>query len=200
MKKIIRKPTEINALQWTGENHREMAEFLGANPNDYLSASGDNFYINHGRVSGGLIIKSLDGDIPAKINDYIVKENEKFQPYNPSDFESIFLNFEDNSNDADVQKIVAAQQYALEESKKNGIGQLTRIKAAWEDGFTTSQNHQSLILQNILKYNNNTLKNIKAGLSYADRDFALHQPILSESIENQIKYNLVVLKEYENRK
>jgi len=199
MKKIIRKPTEMQALQWTGKNHREMAEFLGENPNDYLSASGDNFYINHGRVSGGLIIRTLSGDIPAKINDYIVKEDGKYHPYNPSDFDSIFLNFEDNSN-VEVRKIVAAQKYALEESKINGMGQLTRIKAAWEDGFNTSQKHQKLILEKTLKSNNSTLNNIKSGLSYADRNFALHQPILSEAIDKQIKFNLVVLEENENRK
>jgi len=37
--------------------------------------------------------------------------------------------------------ILASQQYALKESNENGVGQLTRIKNAWLDGFNTCQSY-----------------------------------------------------------
>lgn len=39
----------------------------------------------------------------------------------------------------EARKIVAAQQYALNEAETRGHGQLTRIKNAWENGFETCQ-------------------------------------------------------------
>ena len=61
MPKYRKKPVVIEALQWTGENHREMFEFLGGTINEYISAEGKNFYIAHSKVEGGLIIKTLEG-------------------------------------------------------------------------------------------------------------------------------------------
>jgi len=44
-----------------------------------------------------------------------------------------------NEGDFEDRKVAAAQQYALDESKTHGMGQLTRIKTAWEKGFEKCQ-------------------------------------------------------------
>ncbi len=71
--KYIKKPIEIEALQWTGENHRQMFNFLGGEDEEYITASGINFYIDFTKVDGGLVIKTLEGEHIATIGDYIIK-------------------------------------------------------------------------------------------------------------------------------
>ncbi|MCR0612583.1 hypothetical protein MKD05_15480 [[Clostridium] innocuum] len=53
--KVRKKPVVVEALQWTGENHREMFDFLTGyqKQNDYMTAYGDTFYIDHDKVKGG---------------------------------------------------------------------------------------------------------------------------------------------------
>lgn len=71
--KYRKKPVEIEALQWTGQNHREMFNFLGGEDTEYMTASGVNFYIDFNKIEGGLVIKTLEGEHIATIGDYIIK-------------------------------------------------------------------------------------------------------------------------------
>ena len=71
--KYIKKPIEIEALQWTGENHRQMFNFLGGEDEEYMTAQGINFYIDFNKVDGGLVIKTLEGEHLATIGDYVIK-------------------------------------------------------------------------------------------------------------------------------
>lgn len=73
MAKYKTKPCEIEAIEWTGNNHREMYNFLTNDVDGYIQSSGENFYIDHNKVGGGLIIKTLEGDMIASIGDYIIK-------------------------------------------------------------------------------------------------------------------------------
>ncbi len=71
--KARKKPVEIECLQWTGNNHREMFNFLegiGADA-QFMNSAGNNFYIDHGKIDGGLVIKTLEGEHIATISDYI---------------------------------------------------------------------------------------------------------------------------------
>ena len=63
--KYRKKPVVIDALQWTGTNHREMFDFLTDYQctDQYMSAEGKNFYIDHWKVPGGLVIKTLEANI-----------------------------------------------------------------------------------------------------------------------------------------
>jgi len=70
--KYRKLPVEIEAVQWTGRNHRDMYEFLEGNTG-CMDSVGENFYIDHRRVEGGLIIKTLEGEHIANIRDYIIK-------------------------------------------------------------------------------------------------------------------------------
>lgn len=91
--KYRKKPVVIEAVQWTGKNHREMFDFLTNNEkhNEPITIDGDNFYINHSEVKGGLIIKTLEGKHIASIGDYIIKGvNGEFYPCKPDVFEKTY--------------------------------------------------------------------------------------------------------------
>ena len=68
--KYRKKPVVIDAVQWTGGNHREMFDFLTSDTfvNETMSVNGNHFYIDHSRVEGGLIIKTLEGEHVATSN------------------------------------------------------------------------------------------------------------------------------------
>lgn len=59
MQKYVKKPLEIEALQWTG-NEEEMREFLGEL---FLLIYNDE----------GLRIETLEGPVKASLGDYVIK-------------------------------------------------------------------------------------------------------------------------------
>lgn len=73
--KYKKKPVIIDAVQWTGKNHREMFDFLTQDTfsEESMKVTGDHFYIDHSKVEGGLIIKTLEGEHLATIGDYIIR-------------------------------------------------------------------------------------------------------------------------------
>ncbi len=90
MPKFRKKPVVIEAVQWTGENHRELYEFL-ENNDDFVRDSGKNFYIDHSKVKGGLVIKTLEGEHIADINDWIIKGIKgEFYPCKPHIFKETY--------------------------------------------------------------------------------------------------------------
>ena len=85
--KYRKKPVVIDAIEWDGSNHRGMFEFLGGGSAEAISGYGDNFYIDHSKVEGGLIIKTLEGEHKASIGDYIIKGvSGEFYPCKPDIF------------------------------------------------------------------------------------------------------------------
>lgn len=91
--KYRKKPIEVDAVLWNGDNQREMFDFLtnGEKVNDYMTASGDSFLIDHSAVKGGLVIKTLEGKMAATIGDYIIKGvNGEFYPCKPDIFEQTY--------------------------------------------------------------------------------------------------------------
>lgn len=86
-----KKPVVIEAIKWTGQNHREMFDFLSDDKDsdlNYMDSTGKNFRIDHGRVDCGLIIKTLEGDHIASHGDYIIKGIKgEFYPCKPDIFE-----------------------------------------------------------------------------------------------------------------
>lgn len=88
--KARKKPVEIEYMVWDGESHREMFNFLGGDSNKPMLGENDNFYIDHSKVEGGLIIKTSEGDMLANIGDYIIKEpfdkERGFYPCKPDIF------------------------------------------------------------------------------------------------------------------
>ena len=93
MAKYRKKPVIIEAIQWNGENHREMFDFLTnyEKTNDFMSTSGENFYIDHEKTKGGLIIRTLEGEHIATIGDFIIKGvNGEFYPCKSDIFEKTY--------------------------------------------------------------------------------------------------------------
>lgn len=74
--KYRKKPVVIDAVQWTGKNHREMFDFLTENTfkEESMTVSRDHFYIDHSKVEGGLVIKTSEGDMIVSVSDYVIKE------------------------------------------------------------------------------------------------------------------------------
>ena len=73
-----KSPDEVKTMMWTGENQREMFDLLtcGKKIDDYMTASGENFFIDHSTVKGGLVLITNVGnqcgcEIPVKIGDYV---------------------------------------------------------------------------------------------------------------------------------
>lgn len=72
IKKYRKKPVTIEAIQWNGENLLEIQRFMGSTVE------------NHGSV---LIIPTLEGNMYASLNDYIIKGvNGEFYPCKPDIF------------------------------------------------------------------------------------------------------------------
>lgn len=77
MNKTYRKrPVEIQAVQWTGENEDEITEFVGARDRTFYFAGGPQ-----------LIIHTLEGDHHALVGDYIIRGVKgEFYPCKPDIF------------------------------------------------------------------------------------------------------------------
>ena len=90
--KYRKKPVVIEAILWDGNKHREMYNFLESGKvESYIEPFGRNFYIDHDKVRGGLIIKTLEGEHIASIGDYIIKGvNGEFYPCKPDIFEKTY--------------------------------------------------------------------------------------------------------------
>ena len=89
--KFRKKPVVIEAIQWTGINHRDMFDFLTDTQDQVILTSDKNFYIDHNKVEGGLIIKTLEGEHIASIDDFIIKGVcGEFYPCKPDIFEKTY--------------------------------------------------------------------------------------------------------------
>lgn len=95
--KYRKKPVIIDAEIWDGSNHRKMFDFLTGTTCQRIEPSGENFYIDHTKVQGGLVIKTLEGEHIASIGDYIIKGiNGEYYPCRHDIFEIIYEPIEEN--------------------------------------------------------------------------------------------------------
>jgi hypothetical protein len=123
--KYIKKPIEIEAIQWEGNNHREMFNFLGGENENYMTAIGINFYIDFSKVEGGLVIKTLEGEHIATIGDYIIKGIKgEFYPCKPDIFEMTYelasTSSQTEISDEEIENVLR-RKIGAEESFKKGF-------------------------------------------------------------------------------
>lgn len=99
--KYRKKPVEIEAIQWTGDNYDEICKFVGK-PLAFSAMPRDN---SHPRME----IDTLEGKMTATVNDYIIKGVKgEFYPCKPD----IFLQtYEEVKEGADVGVISGYQAY-----------------------------------------------------------------------------------------
>jgi len=78
MAKYVKKPIPITAIQWTGENHMELAEFTNGK---CLFSVGEST----------IVIPTLEGEMKANAGDYIVRGVEgEFYPCRQDIFEKTY--------------------------------------------------------------------------------------------------------------
>ena len=86
IKRYLKKPVQIEAVQWTGDNLQEVTQFLG---NNYPVDTGTQFWEEYKSAveEEGLCISTLEGDLTASIGDYIIKGVQgEFYPCKPDIF------------------------------------------------------------------------------------------------------------------
>jgi hypothetical protein len=81
MHKYTKKPVEIEALQWTGDNRDEIWKFCSMAYFNTDVATGDL----------SLMIQTLEGSMQASIGDYIIKGvKDEFYPCKPDIFDMTY--------------------------------------------------------------------------------------------------------------
>ena len=76
IKTYRKKPVEIEALEWTGENHEEVAMFLG-----YIDVNSE----------GSVVIATLEGSTHASVGDFIIRGvKREFYACKPDIFEMTY--------------------------------------------------------------------------------------------------------------
>lgn len=76
MAKYRKKPVVIEAVQWLGDNHEEVTSFQGGCA-EYQG--------------GAVIIDTLEGEMKARVGDYIIKGVKgEFYPCKPDIFEATY--------------------------------------------------------------------------------------------------------------
>ncbi len=89
MPKFRKKPVVIDAIQWTGDNFRELKEAFGG----YCSR---RFYIESTRGELDLIIETLEGDMTASMGDWIIKGIAgELYPCKPDIFDATYEEYND---------------------------------------------------------------------------------------------------------
>lgn len=124
--KYRKKPVVIDAIQWTGKNHREMFDFLtnGNCPDEYMTSDfpivSDNFYIDNWKVPGGLVIKTLEGEHLANIGDYIIRGvHGEFYPCKPDIFRKTYEEVTDCTIEKSNMRLIDAN--LLKEAINNSL-------------------------------------------------------------------------------
>lgn len=87
IKKYRKKPVEIEAVQWTGDNLAELRKM-------------DGFNSVHTCFGGRLNIKTLEGMMFASVGDYIIKGVQgEFYPCKPDIFEQTYEEVKDGKTE-----------------------------------------------------------------------------------------------------
>lgn len=87
--KYRKKPVEIDAVQWTGNNLFEIVSFINSKKPDITSLIASDRWDEYIKLvqRNGLKITTLEGDMSADIGDYIIKGiMGEFYPCKPDIF------------------------------------------------------------------------------------------------------------------
>ena len=84
VKLYTKKVLQVQAIQWTGENLREVSAFAG--PKAFLGFEGDRNYDRH-----ALYVQTLEGLLVCPLNSWIVKGVKgEFYPVDPEIFPILY--------------------------------------------------------------------------------------------------------------
>lgn len=94
IKKYIKKPVEVEAIQWTGRNEKEVRKFAKCS-----ASPDDRFYVNYGE--GTIMINTLEGEMRANKGDFIVKGvRGELYPVKPDIFWETYEDVEAKNNES----------------------------------------------------------------------------------------------------
>ena len=89
MARYIKKPVEIEAIQWNGLNLEEIKSFVG----EFLQYEiiDTAWQVGKGAPHVHMVIKTLEGDMCVSVGDYIIKGVKgEFYPCKPDIFEQTY--------------------------------------------------------------------------------------------------------------
>ena len=80
IKTFVKKPVKVQAVQWTGDNYEEIANFVGHSS------------FRHSFEKDSVIIETLEGSHYARKGDWIIRGiNGEFYPCKPDIFEKTYV-------------------------------------------------------------------------------------------------------------
>lgn len=78
VKTFVKKPIQVQAIQWTGDNYEELVDFVGNVMFPYS-------------FKDEVIIETLEGEVIARRSDWIIRGiNGEFYPCKPDIFEKTY--------------------------------------------------------------------------------------------------------------
>lgn len=95
---FVKKPVEVQAIQWDGSNVKELSDFMGEkNANGTITR---RFAIYGDSSEPDLVIFTLEGDYHAAVGDWIIRGVKgEFYPCKPDVFEQTYEECVDKSNE-----------------------------------------------------------------------------------------------------
>lgn len=79
IKTFVKKPVQVQAVQWTGDNYEEIVNFVG------------HISFPYSLDKGSVIIETLEGNHYARKGDWIIRGiNGEFYPCKPDIFEKTY--------------------------------------------------------------------------------------------------------------
>lgn len=101
IKSYTKLPVTVEAIQWNGKNLKEVTSFISGKPVDLSEYAAVFAWERYENIISdkGLTINTLEGDMKASIDDYIIKGvNGEFYPCKPDIFNKTYQ--ESNSPNA----------------------------------------------------------------------------------------------------
>lgn len=138
MSKFTKKPVTIEAIQWTGMNGQEIQAFAGEAAK-FDTRRSDNGSGTSSSVTE-LIIHTLEGDMKADWNDFIIKGVKgEFYPCKPDIFEQTYMEAADEAKGMTFGDAIEALKHGKMVARRgwNGKGmylwlmQPAMVKAEW---------------------------------------------------------------------
>lgn len=141
--KFIKNPELIEAISWTGDNKKEVFEFLDS---EYLGKYTDTikrekFIFDHSNQNELFVVVTKNGEVNLKMNDYLIKdENGDIEVYDEMTFvenfvpidRNGFLNIEGNKNHKKLLKNISSS------NTKNDFDKLLKSKSNVNNDFQKS--------------------------------------------------------------
>lgn len=88
--KYVKKPVEVEAVEWTGKNLEEIKQFVGDKLEYWYNETA--WEVGKGPVTVSIKIKTLEGDHCASYGDFIIKGvNGEFYPCKPDIFVKTYI-------------------------------------------------------------------------------------------------------------